>query len=67
MLHGTADDVVPIWHSQKLKAELDKVKATSLLVEVTGEGHDFPLLSSDSKYLRSSCTALAFLETIFKR
>jgi acetyl esterase/lipase len=66
MLHGTDDKVAPISHSRNLKTALDGAGVTSLLVEVKGAPHDFPLIAGQAEYLRSSCTAMAFFETIFK-
>lgn len=41
MIHGDKDVLVPIDHSKKMLAALEKVKATGKLVTVEGAGHAF--------------------------
>lgn len=39
MVHGTADLIVPIIHSERLQKKLQKAGATAELITVKGEGH----------------------------
>ena len=59
LVHGTADDVVPIRRSMRDTLRAAGVPAT--LVELPGVGHSFPELSGDPRFRVSTCTTLAIL------
>jgi len=52
MMHGDADQVVPLSQSQEMKDALDKVGARSEFVIVKGGGHDFFTADNEARVLR---------------
>ncbi len=59
LMHGDEDTRVPIAHSRKMMAALDRGKKDYQWVEFKGEGHSFRLVKSKVKYFE---TLLNFLE-----
>lgn len=41
LVHGDKDELVPIWHSEKIVAAFDEVKVPNKLVVITGAAHGF--------------------------
>ena len=41
LVHGDQDKLVPIWHSEKLKAEMDRVGVQCDLITIKGAAHGF--------------------------
>ena len=61
LIHGTADDVVPIRQSRSMRDSLRAVGVPATLIELQGVGHSFPEFSNESRFRTASCTTLAFL------
>jgi acetyl esterase/lipase len=64
IVHGGADGVVPESDGRDFVAALDRVGVASLLIELQGEGHGFPVLGRKPELKPASCTLLHFLEQI---
>ncbi|MBN9522960.1 alpha/beta hydrolase [bacterium] len=62
MIHGTADFVVPVIHSERLLAKLRTAGATAELLTVPGAGHGWG--GKDAE--RAMATAVRFLDTHLK-
>lgn len=41
LIHGDQDDLVPLGHSERIKAAFDEAKVTSELIVIEGAGHGF--------------------------
>lgn len=41
LIHGDKDELVPIWHSEKMKAALDEAKVPAELLVIQGAAHGF--------------------------
>jgi dipeptidyl aminopeptidase/acylaminoacyl peptidase len=41
LFHGDQDELVPLWHSEKIKEAFDGVKVDSKLVVIKGAAHGF--------------------------
>lgn len=67
MLHGTADGVVPEQDALDYQKALDAAGTPSLVIEVPGAGHGFPVLGRTPELRPASCTVLHFLESIASR
>lgn len=61
LIHGTADDVVPVRQSRSMRDTLRAAGVPATLIELPGVGHSIPEFSSDPRFRASTCTILAFL------
>lgn len=61
LIHGTADDVVPIQQSRSMRDTLRAAGVPATLIELSGVGHTFGEFSADPRFRTSTCTTLAFL------
>lgn len=61
LIHGTADDVVPIRQSRWMRDTLRAAGVPATLVELPGVGHSYPEFSEEARFRVSTCTTLAFL------
>ena len=61
LIHGTADDVVPIRQSRSMRDSLRAASVPATLIELQGVGHSFPEFSNEARFRTASCTTLAFL------
>lgn len=61
LIHGTADDVVPIRQSRSMRDTLRAAGVPATLVELPGVGHGVAELSGSPTFRVSTCTTLAFL------
>ena len=66
LLHGTADEVVPVGQSRAMNAALHAAGVPSTLVEIPGAGHAFFEFDATPAQQPASCTTLAFLHAILK-
>ncbi len=41
LVHGDKDELVPLWHSEKMHAAFDQAKVASRLIVIEGAGHGF--------------------------
>ena len=41
LVHGDKDELVPIWHSEKIVAAFEEAKVPAELVVITGAAHGF--------------------------
>lgn len=64
LVHGTADNIVPIDDSRAFKRALDEHEIPSLLVELPDQKHGFAVLSRKAELARATCTAWAFLDRV---
>ncbi len=64
LVHGQADNIVPIQDSRDLKAALDRAKVPSVLVEIPEQKHGFPVLGWWPTLQPASCTVLRFLQAL---
>ena len=62
LIHGTADDVVPIRQSRFMRDTLRAAGVPATLIELEGVGHSFPEFSAERRFRTSTCTTLAFLQ-----
>lgn len=61
LVHGTADDLVPVEQSRTMRELLRAAGVPATLVELPGEGHYLDEISPDARYRVSTCTTLEFL------
>ena len=61
LIHGTADDVVPIHQSRSMRDTLRAAGVPVTLLELHGVGHAIPEFSNDARFRVVTCTTLAFL------
>ncbi|HEV2150331.1 MAG TPA: alpha/beta hydrolase [Longimicrobiaceae bacterium] len=61
LIHGTADQVVPIRQSRSMRDTLRAAGVPATLVELPGVGHSVGELTTDPRFRVSTCTTLAFL------
>ncbi|HLL46793.1 MAG TPA: alpha/beta hydrolase [Longimicrobiaceae bacterium] len=61
LVHGTADDVVPVRQSRSMRDTLRAAGVPVTLIELPGVGHAVPEFSADPRFRVSTCTTLAFL------
>jgi acetyl esterase/lipase len=61
LIHGTADDVVPIRQSRSMRSTLRAAGVPATLIELPGVGHNLPAFSAEPRFRASTCTTLAFL------
>jgi acetyl esterase/lipase len=61
LVHGTADDVVPVRQSRSMRDTLRAAGVPATLIELPGVGHAVPEFSADPRFRVSTCTTLAFL------
>ena len=61
LVHGTADEVVPVRQSRSMRDSLRAAGVPATLIELPGAGHAVPEFSADPRFRVSTCTALAFL------
>jgi acetyl esterase/lipase len=61
LIHGTADDVVPIRQSRSMRDTLRSAGVPATLLELPGEGHSVAEFGSEARFRVSTCTTLAFL------
>lgn len=61
LIHGTADDVVPIQQSRSMRDTLRAAGVPATLVELPGVGHSVDEFSREPRFRTSTCTTLAFL------
>jgi acetyl esterase/lipase len=61
LIHGTADDVVPIRQSRSMQDTLRAAGVPATLVELPGVGHSIAEFSGEPRFRVSTCTTLAFL------
>lgn len=61
LIHGTADDVVPIRQSRSMRESLHAAGVPATLIELPGVGHSIPEFSAESRFRVSTCTTLTFL------
>lgn len=66
LVHGTADRVVPLEQSRRMRAALAGAGVPVRLVEVEGRGHGFRLVGEASDLRVATCTSLAFLEAALR-
>lgn len=64
LVHGTADNIVPIDDSRAFKRALDDHGVPSLLVELPEQKHGFAVLSRKAEVARATCTAWTFLDRV---
>lgn len=67
LVHSKLDTMVPISHSRRFKAALDRAGVPVLLVEVTGVGHGHPPFHGAPTLRQATCTTLAFLDAVLKK
>ena len=41
LIHGDKDELVPIWHSEKIVSEFDKAQVQHQLIVIEGAAHGF--------------------------
>ena len=61
LLHGQSDGTVPIEQSRTLRDAMVAANVPVGLIELPGQGHGFPLFSSDGNLPMASCSTLTFL------
>jgi acetyl esterase/lipase len=64
LLHGGADNIVPVHDSRAFKRVLDEHRVPSLLVELPDQKHGFAVLGRKPATARATCTAWAFLDRV---
>jgi acetyl esterase/lipase len=64
LLHGGADNIVPVDDSRAFKRVLDEHRVPSLLVELPDQKHGFAVLGRKPAIAPATCTAWAFLDRI---
>ncbi len=64
LLHGAADNIVPVEDARDFAAALGRAGVPSLVIEVPEQGHGFPVLGRKAEIRPASCTVLHFLEQI---
>jgi acetyl esterase/lipase len=62
LVHGTADNVVPIRQSRSMRDTLRASGVPATLVELPGVGHDVVEFSDAARFRASACTILRFLD-----
>jgi acetyl esterase/lipase len=67
LLHGAADNIVPVEDALELAAALKQAGTPSLVIEVPEQGHGFPVLGRKPELRPASCSVLHFLEQIAAR
>ncbi|CAN5620460.1 hypothetical protein BH23GEM7_BH23GEM7_23530 [soil metagenome] len=61
LIHGTADEVVPIRQSRSMRDSLRSAGVPATLIELPGVGHSVPEFSAEPRFRASTCTILQFL------
>jgi acetyl esterase/lipase len=61
LVHGTADGLVPVAHSRRMRDALRAAGVPATVVELRGVGHAFPALDGRDRP-EVGCTILAFLD-----
>jgi acetyl esterase/lipase len=61
LIHGTADNVVPIRQARSMRDTLRAAGVPATLVELPGVGHDVAEFSGADRFRVSTCTTLEFL------
>ena len=64
LVHGIADNIVPVDDSRVFKRALDEHHVPSLLVELPDQHHGFGVLGRRPELARATCTAWAFLDRV---
>jgi len=67
LIHGTADDVVPIRQSRSMRDTLRAAGVPATLVELPGVGHGVDEFGGYPPFRVSTCTTLAFLQERLRR
>jgi acetyl esterase/lipase len=66
LIHGTDDESVPPVQSQWMRDSLRRAGVPATYLEVSGQGHGFPMLSEAPQLRVSTCSALAFLADVLR-
>jgi acetyl esterase/lipase len=61
LIHGTADEVVPIRQSRSMRDTLRAAGVPVTLIELPGVGHSVAEFGREARFRVSTCTTLAFL------
>ena len=64
LFHGDADNIIPEEDARDFTSALQAAGVPSLLVELPGQGHGFPVLGRTPPVRTASCTMLQFLAQI---
>jgi len=62
LVHGEADDLVPVEHSRRLAEALGRAEAPHALVTLPSLGHGFRMFGGRPPVRRATCATVAFLE-----
>jgi acetyl esterase/lipase len=62
LIHGTADDVVPVRQSRSIRDTLRAVGVPATLVELPGVGHAVAEFGDEARFRPAACTILRFLD-----